>query len=55
MFHLDGFNEEGYPIYAGIQQKMTKIRGKKLRFDISPENEERINNGNYNMIYLIHD
>ena len=58
-FYLDGFNEEGFPIYAGIQLKITRTRGKKVhgknvRFDISPETEARIKNGNFNMIYLTH-
>ena len=52
VFYLDGFNDEGYPIYAGVQKKMTKD-GKKFR--IHPETDERMKNGNFNMVYLTHD
>jgi len=47
-FYLDGFNDEGYPIYAGIQKKMTKT-GQKHK--ISNETDAK----NFNTIYLTHD
>ena len=52
-FILDGFDGEGYPIYAGIQRKKAKDTGKK--FATFAETEENIRNGNYTKIYLTHD
>ena len=49
-FHLDGFNEEGYPIYAGIQKKMVKITGKP-RYGFPSETDPE----KFQTIYLTHD
>lgn len=50
MFYLDGFNEEGYPIYAGIQKKLIKTApGLKRKIVFETDSS------NYNTIYLTHD
>ena len=49
VFYLDGFDKEGFPIYAGTQKKMTRVSGRKC--EINDETDER----NFNTIYLTHD
>ena len=46
---MDGFDKEGFPIYAGTQKKMIRVKGRKC--EIIDETDER----NFNTIYLTHD
>ena len=49
-FYLDGFNEEGYPIYAGVQKKLVKsASGQKLKAVFETDAEK------FNTIYLTYD
>ena len=49
VLYLDEFNDEGRPVYAGIQKKMTRIGRHKP--SITEETDKR----NQNYIYLTHD
>ena len=49
VFYLDSFNDEGRPIYAGIQKKMTRVSWQKCNFT------EETDTRNQNYIYLTHD
>ena len=49
VFYLDSFNDEGRPIYAGVQKKMTRTSWQKCVFT------EETDTRNQNYIYLTHD
>ena len=51
-FLIDGFNEQGHSIFAGIQKKSKPIPGsKKQKFRIIDEKDP----SQFNTIYLTHD
>ena len=50
MFYLDGFNEEGYPIYVGVQKKLIKTAP-----GLKPKIVFETDSNKYNTIYLTHD
>ena len=49
-FYLDGFDDEGYPIYVGNQKKMIKPGPRQKRKFVDETDEK-----NFKKIYLVHD
>ena len=50
VFYLDGFDEEGYPIYAGNQKKIIRPGPKQ-----KPKFVDETDVKNFKTIYLVHD